>query len=139
MNDFHFGTSSEQNLVDVHPHLVVLLRRGLQLSPYDFGISKGVRTLEEQEKEVAEGDSQTIRSAHLIQKATGYGHAVDIKVYVPGIGLTWEHKYFRKVIQALVRAAIEQDVQVEFGALWRDLLDSPHVQLAAWKYGGDYS
>jgi peptidoglycan L-alanyl-D-glutamate endopeptidase CwlK len=122
----------------VHPALVAVLYKGLGYSPYDFGISQGIRTLAEQQKEVAEGDSETVRSAHLIQQSTGYGHAVDLYVFVDG-KITWEHKYFRKVIQALFRAAIELGVQLEVGALWRDFLDSPHVQLAAWKYDGDYN
>lgn len=123
----------------VHPDLVSVLYRGLELTPYDFGVSCGVRTLEEQQKELAEGDALTLKSAHLIQESTGHAHAVDLYVYLPNGTITWEHKYFRKVIQALVRAAIEFGVQVEFGGLWRDLLDSPHVQLAAWAYEGDYN
>jgi len=43
--------------------------------------------------------------------------------------VTWEHKHFRKAIQAVFTAAIELGVQVEAGALWRDFLDSPHIQL----------
>lgn len=139
MKNFSFGASSIKNMEGVHPDLIKVLYRGLELSPYDFGISCGLRTLVEQQEKVNSGDSETIYSAHIIQEITGFGHAVDIKVYVPGVGLTWEHKYFRKVIQALVTAAIELGVQIEFGGLWRDFLDSPHVQLSAKYYGGKYS
>ena len=127
MQHHRFGATSESNLVGVKPTMVAVLRRGLELSPYDFGVSQGVRSYEDQVTAVNNGDSETMDSLHLIQ-ADGFAHAVDIKVYVNG-KLTWDHKYFRKVIQALFTAAIELGVQIEVGALWRDFLDSPHVQL----------
>ncbi len=138
MNNFKFGNRSETNMQGIHPDLVAVLRLGLAYSPYDFGVTCGVRTAEEQREIVESGASQTMDSAHVIQ-SSGFGHAVDLYVIVPGESDTYQHKYFRKVIQALVRAAIEFGVQVEFGGLWRDFVDSPHVQLAAWKYGGTYS
>jgi peptidoglycan L-alanyl-D-glutamate endopeptidase CwlK len=109
------------------------MRRALELAPYDFGISQGVRTIEQQEGEVAAGNSTTMNSLHLVQ-SDGFSHAVDIAVYVPGLGLTWEHKYFRKVLQAIFTAAIELGVQIEAGALWRDFVDSPHIQLNSRTY-----
>lgn len=118
---------SKQNLEGVHPDLVAVVERGLQLSPYDFGVSEGVRTKEKQALNLAAGKSTTMKSLHLKQ-SDGYSHAVDLFVIVDG-NTTWEHKYFRKVVQALFTAAIEKGVQIEAGALWRDFLDSPHIQL----------
>jgi peptidoglycan L-alanyl-D-glutamate endopeptidase CwlK len=133
MTTWQFGANSERHLVGVHPSLVSVMRRALELAPYDFGISQGVRTIEQQEGEVAAGNSTTMNSLHLVQ-SDGFSHAVDIAVYVPGLGLTWEHKYFRKVLQAIFTAAIELGVQIEAGALWRDFVDSPHIQLNSRMY-----
>lgn len=127
MLNHKFGQQSEKCLVGVEPSLIAVLRRGLELSPYDFGITEGVRTYADQVKKYNTGDSTTMNSLHLRQE-DGFAHAVDIIVYVNGTH-TWEHKYFRKVIQALFTAAIELGVQIEVGALWRDFLDSPHIQL----------
>tara|TARA_Y100001956_G_scaffold81684_1_gene99992 strand:- start:1020 stop:1415 length:396 start_codon:yes stop_codon:yes gene_type:complete len=118
--------SSENKLKGVHPDLVRVVKRALTISPYDFGITEGERTLETQKQYVADGKSKTMNSKHLKQK-DGYSHAIDIKVFAPK--LTWEHKHFRKVIQAFVTAAIEEGVQLEFGGLWENFLDSPHIQL----------
>lgn len=117
---------SQLNLQKVHPDLVRVVYRALELSPYDFGITEGLRTLETQKQYVEEGKSKTMNSRHLEQE-DGYSHAIDISVFAPK--LTWEHKHFRKVIQAFVTAAIEEGVQLRFGGLWENFLDSPHIEL----------
>lgn len=127
MPKFKFSQRSLDNLEGVHPDLVRVVRRAIYNTPYDFGVSEGVRDLETQKQYVAEGKSETLNSLHLVQ-SDGYSHAVDLYVLVNG-KVTWEHKYFRKVIQAIFTAAISLGVQVEAGALWREFLDSPHIQL----------
>ena len=127
MGTWKLSERSKRKLEGVHPDLVKLVYRALELSPYDFGITEGVRLLETQKQYVKEGKSQTLDSLHLVQE-DGYSHAIDFAVYL-GNKLTWEHGYYRKVIQAFVTAAIELGVQVEFGGLWRTFVDSPHVQL----------
>lgn len=120
------SNKSKQKLEGVHPDLIRVVNRALEISPYDFGISEGVRTLEVQQQYVYEGKSKTMNSCHLVQE-DGYSHAIDITVFAPK--LTWEHAHFRKVIQAFVTAAIEEGVQLRFGGLWEDFLDSPHIEL----------
>ena len=80
------------------------------------------------------GKSQTLNSKHLIQP-DGYGHAVDLFVIGDDGGATWEYKYFRLAIQAMMTAAIELNVQIKAGGLWRDFLDSPHFELNSEYYG----
>ena len=133
---FVFGQSSRERLMGVHPDLIRVANRALEISEYDFGINEGVRTVETQEEYYASGVSKTMNSLHLMQ-ADDYAHAIDILVYVPGIGATYEHKYFRKVMQAFVTAAIELGVQLRFGGLWRDFVDSPHIELNGMYYRGD--
>ena len=144
MSKFKLSTKSLGKLQGVHPDLVKVIKRAIELTPYDFGVSEGVRTIARQEVLFEEGKSQTMNSKHIpviftrwsngtASRPAGvvnnfYGAAVDLVVYVNG-NATWEHKYFRKVIQAVFTAAIEHGVQVEAGALWRDFLDSPHIQL----------
>jgi len=127
MSNYIFGKRSESCIATIHPDLTAVLRRGLELSPYDFGVIEGARTYERQVDLFNAGDSTTTNSEHLA-KADGYSHAADILAYVDGKH-TYEHKYYRKVIQSLFTAAIELGVQIEVGALWRDFLDSPHIQL----------
>lgn len=124
-----FGLSkrSEENLIGVHPDLVKVIRRAIEITPIDFGVSEGIRADSLQRKYVEEGVSSTMNSLHLVQQ-DGYGHAVDLFILIEG-KVSWEHKHFRKVIQAVFTAAIESGVQIEAGALWREFLDSPHIQL----------
>lgn len=127
MSQYQLSQRSKSNLSGVHPDMVKVVERAIQISPYDFGVSRGLGTIEEQREYVESGASTTMDSLHLPQE-DGYSHAVDLFVLVNG-EVTWEHKYFRKVIQAVFTAAIELGVQVSAGALWRDFLDSPHIQL----------
>lgn len=124
---FKLSKTSLSRLEGVHPDLVKVVKRAIEITTLDFGVSEGVRDLETQKKYVAEGKSTTMNSRHLPQK-DGYGHAVDLFVLVDGV-VSWEHKHFRKVIQAMFTAAIELGVQIEAGGLWRDFLDSPHFEL----------
>jgi len=124
---FQFSIKSLNNMTGVHPDMIRVLDRGIEITPYDFGISEGLRTIEKQRENVQNGKSETMDSKHLPQ-ADGFGHAVDIFVLVNG-KVTWNHKYYRKVAQALFTAAIEEGVQIEVGALWQEFIDSPHVQL----------
>jgi len=128
MSKFRFSKRSLLRLVDVEPRLVAVMKRALELSPYDFGISEGSRTRAIQQERINSGASRIMNSLHLIQK-DGYAHAVDFYVLDENGKVTWEQPYYRKVIQAVFTAAIEQGVQVESGGLWKSVFDGPHVQL----------
>lgn len=125
---FHLSKNSLNHLEGVHPDLVAVVKRAIQITRIDFGVSEGLRTLERQKQLKAQGKSTTLKSRHLKQD-DGYGHAVDLYVIGPNNKATWEHKYFRLAIQAMMTAAIELDVQIKAGGLWRDFLDSPHFEL----------
>lgn len=124
---FKLSNNSLAKLQGVHPDLVAVVTRAIQISKIDFGVSEGLRTPERQVMLKADGKSTTLHSKHLPQ-ADGYSHAVDLFCLVDGVA-TWEHKHFRLVIQAMMTAAIELGVQIKAGGLWRDFLDSPHFEL----------
>ena len=130
---FTLSKRSLTRLSGVHPDMVKVVKRAIEISPYDFGVTEGRRAIKKQEQYVAEGRSETMNSLHL-EQPDGWCHAVDIYALVDG-RTTWEHKYFRKVIQAFFTAAIELGVQIEAGGLWRTFLDSPHFQLNQKYYG----
>lgn len=121
------SSRSKKRLEGVHPDLVKVINRALEISPYDFGITEGVRDEDTQKKYVEEGKSKTMKSNHLIQK-DGYSHAFDFAVYL-GSSITWEIGYYRKVVQAIFTAAIELGIQIESGALWKSFVDGPHIEL----------
>lgn len=127
MNNFKFSQRSENNLKGVNPDLVKIVRRALQLSPVDFGITEGLRTVERQRQLVAAGKSQTMNSRHIS------GHAVDVFAYPTSAG-SWEWKYYEQIAAAFKQAAKELNIPVEWGGDWKTLKDGPHFQLPHAKY-----
>jgi uncharacterized protein YcbK (DUF882 family) len=96
--NFKFSRRSENNIKGVKPQLVAVVRRALELSPVDFGITEGLRTLERQKQLFAEGKSQTLNSRHLT------GEAVDVVAYVGGT-VSWDFPLYRKIAEAFKQAA----------------------------------
>jgi peptidoglycan L-alanyl-D-glutamate endopeptidase CwlK len=119
---FIFSQRSEERLKGVHPDLVNVARRALALSPVDFGITEGLRTVERQKQLVAEGKSQTMNSRHIT------GHAVDVFAYPTPAG-SWDMTYYRQIADAFSAASKELGIPVEWGGNWTTLKDGPHFQL----------
>lgn len=111
MSRFKLGTRSRAELKGVHPDLVAVVERALELTVQDFGVHDGIRTLEEQKKFVATGVSQTLESRHLT------GHAVDLVPYVNG-QLRWENGPLYKIADAVRMAARELQVPLRWGGNW---------------------
>ena len=134
MKHHKFGKTSEENLKQVHPALVKVARRALELSQVDFGITCGVRSMVDQADRVADGDSGTMNSRHVVENNDcKMACAVDAMAYVDGKG-TWEFWTYRKIAKAFFRAAIENGVQIEWGGFWRKPKDGPHFQLSWREY-----
>lgn len=127
MSNFKFSQRSENNLKGVNADLVKIVRRALQLSPVDFGITEGLRTVERQRQLVAAGKSQTMNSRHIS------GHAVDVFAYPTSAG-SWEWKYYEQIATEFKQAAKELNIPVEWGGDWKTLKDGPHFQLPHAKY-----
>ena len=71
---FKLSTRSLGKLEGVDSRLIDVVERAIELTKVDFGVIYGMRTLEEQEKLVAAGKSQTMKSNHLIGKAVDLWH-----------------------------------------------------------------
>lgn len=127
MGSFAFGPRSEERLQGVHPDLVKIVRRALQLSTVDFSVVEGLRSLARQRELVADGKSRTLRSRHIT------GHAVDLYP-VSRAGAEWVRQDFELVVQAMKQAAAELGLPLECGHDWRSFADSPHHQLPALAY-----
>ena len=126
-NNFKFSQRSENNLRGVHPDLVKVVRLALELSPVDFGITEGLRTVERQKQLVAEGKSQTMNSRHIS------GHAVDVFAYPTPAG-SWDWQYYQQISQAFKQAGKNLGIPVEWGGDWKTLKDGPHFQLPYANY-----
>ena len=115
---FKLSSRSKKKLDGVHPDMVAVVERAIELTDVDFGVTYGVRSLAEQEKLVASGRSQTMKSKHLIQDS-GYSHAVDVVAY-DGSDVVWEINVYDDICDAFKQAAIEKGVAVKWGAAWSE-------------------
>jgi peptidoglycan L-alanyl-D-glutamate endopeptidase CwlK len=110
---FKLSTRSLDKLEGVDSSLVAVVKRAIELTKVDFGVIYGMRTVEEQEKLVAAGKSQTMKSNHLV------GKAVDLMAYVDGKGC-WELNVYDDLCDAMKAAAEELGTPVKWGAAWSE-------------------
>lgn len=136
------GAKSRERLDGVHPDLVKVVKRAIQLTDQDFMVLEGVRTPVRQRELYAQGRTGpgpkvtwTLNSNHFINSKSGYGHAVDL---VP-FPIDWSHDKLDVVSRAMFAAARELGVAIRWGADWdrdgkpreRGESDSPHFELAS--------
>lgn len=116
--------------LDVHPDLRKVADRALHLldnTPYDFIVTDGGRTLEEQRHYVAIGASQTMHSRHL------GGFALDF-VAMENRRVTYDIHAMTIVADAFKEAAEELRIPIEWGGDWHGFKDTPHIQLSERRY-----
>ena len=124
---FKLSNKSLERLKGVHPDLVKVVKRAIELTEVDFSVGEGLRTIERQKELVAKGASQTMKSRHLT------GHAVDLYAIVDST-VSWEWKYYAKISESVLKASKELGVDVEWGGNWKTIKDGPHFQLTWAKY-----
>jgi peptidoglycan LD-endopeptidase CwlK len=108
---FKLSENSLSKLKGVDPKLVAVVKRAIQLTTVDFGVSEGLRSVETQKKYVAAGKSQTMKSKHID------GKAVDLVAYVEG-AVSWELNLYDNIADAMAKAAKELGVPLKWGAAW---------------------
>jgi peptidoglycan L-alanyl-D-glutamate endopeptidase CwlK len=113
---YSLGAKSRAELNGVHPRLIKVVERAIELTEQDFGVHDGLRTPAEQQEYVRRGVSQTMNSRHMKQ-ADGYGHAVDLVPYVNG-KLRWEWEPIYVIAAAVNQAARELNVSLRWGGAW---------------------
>lgn len=119
---FRLSSRSLARLDGVHPDLIRVVKRAIQITPVDFGITEGLRTKERQKDLVDQGASRTLNSRHLT------GHAVDVVAYV-GSEVRWDWPLYPKIAAAFRQAAKEEGVPIIWGGDWPRLRDGPHFEL----------
>lgn len=107
----------------VHPELIEVVKLAIKKTSVDFGITCGVRTINEQKKLVSAGKSRTMRSRHIT------GHAVDVVAWVDG-QVSWDMSHYELIADAFFEAGAELGVSVEWGGNWKSFKDGPHFQLS---------
>lgn len=138
---FALGATSLKRLEGVHPDLVKVVKRAIEITKQDFLVLEGVRTPERQKELYAQGRTKpgpkvtwTMTSNHF-KAPDGYGHAVDLCPYP----VDWNSpRKFDAMSMAMFDAAEELGVNIRWGANWdqdgqpreKGETDSPHFELA---------
>lgn len=121
---YTLSDKSLAKLQGVHPDLVKVVKRAIQITEQDFSVGEGLRSLARQRELVSTGNSKTMNSRHLT------GHAVDLFPYP----LSWDWKYYYPIADAMKQAAKELGVNLEWGGDWESFRDGPHFQLSWGSY-----
>lgn len=124
---FKFSQRSLRNLNGVHPDLVRVITRALEVSTVDFVVTEGLRTLDRQKVLFAAGATKTLKSRHLT------GHAVDVAPWVAG-QLRWDWPLFHQIANAVKTASVELGIAITWGGDWRSFKDGPHFELTHKDY-----
>ncbi len=108
---YQLSEKSLGKLAGVHPDLVKVIKRAIEITPVDFTVIEGLRAKERQAYLVKKGASKTMRSRHLT------GHAVDIAPIVNG-KVSWVMKDYKPIVDAVKQAALELKIPMEHGYDW---------------------
>ena len=110
---FKLSNRSLGKLVGVHPDMVETVKKAIEVTKVDFGVTYGVRDLAEQERLFKSGRSQTMKSKHLD------GRAVDVVAYF-GSDISWELNVYDDICDAFAEAARRNSVAIKWGAAWSE-------------------
>lgn len=100
-------------LAGVHPDLVRVVQKCAAdcALPFTFGVSCGLRTIQQQKLDVAAGLSQTQNSRHLD------GHAADLVVLVQN-QITWAWPVYYILADAMKLASVDTRIPLIWGGCW---------------------
>ena len=130
---YKLSLRSRQRLSGVHPDLVAVVKRAIEITEQDFFVGEGIRNVERQKRLVASGASRTMNSRHIT------GHAVDLHPFpyhgdhdVDGVQNSDDWDAYKPIVDAMRQAAEELGVKVTHGYDWG--WDAPHHELDWKKY-----
>lgn len=139
MSKFKLGKKSLAKLEGVHPDLVKVVKRAIEISPRDFTVGEGERTIATQRKYVRSGASRTMRSRHIpSSNKCNLSCAVDLWAlddldHDGDLDISWVEEHYKPIADAMKQASKELKIPVEWGVdLWG--WDGPHFQLPWAKY-----
>ena len=124
---YRFSSKSLHNLKDIHPDLVKVVTRALELTTVDFAVIEGLRTEARQRQLLKAGATTTMNSRHLT------GHAVDLAPVIGG-KIRWDWPPYYQIADAMKKASAELGIKVEWGGDWISFKDGPHWQLPRKEY-----
>lgn len=124
---FKLGNTSKARLKGVHPDLVRVVEKAIEISPIDFTVLEGLRTRQRQLELYNQRATRTMRSRHI------HGFAVDIAPLIDG-KVRWDWPLYDQLSAVIKKAAQLLNVPIEWGGDWVTFKDGPHWQLPSHLY-----
>lgn len=124
---YKLGPRSMMRLKGVHPDLVKVVERAIEITTVDFTVLEGLRDPARQKVLVDSGASQTLNSRHIT------GHAVDLGAWVDN-QVDWSWPLYNQIAKAMKTASQELGIPIEWGGDWKSFKDGPHFQLPRKAY-----
>lgn len=124
---YKLGPRSQMRLKGVHPDLVKVVERAIEVTTVDFTVLEGLRDPARQKVLVDSGASQTLNSRHIT------GHAVDLGAWVDN-RVDWSWPLYSQIAKAMKTASQELGIPIEWGGDWKSFKDGPHFQLPRKAY-----
>ena len=110
---FKYSQKSLDKLDEVHEDLRLVFLEVIKLTPIDFGITEGMRSLERAEQLKQEGLSKAgSKSKHCL------GKAVDIVCY-NGKDVTWDLDFYEAVAQVVGEVSELLEIPIRWGGSWK--------------------
>lgn len=117
---YKLGTRSLQSLSGVHPDMVAVVKRAIEITGVDFTVIEGIRNINRQRELFKAGKSTTMNSRHIT------GHAVDMVPWP----VDWNDlERFEVMSEAMKTAAEELEIPIVWGGDWKSFYDAPHFEL----------
>lgn len=142
---FRLGKRSLSRLVGVHPDLIRVIHRAIQITVCDFTVLEGVRAKARQLRLFQSGASKIMDSRHVPvpeeEGGTGLAYAVDLGAYLDG-DVSWAWPLYYQIASAMLMAAVEEGVTIRWGGDWdsdgeyddEKWRDGPHFELPRHLY-----
>lgn len=137
------GALTMRRIQGVHPDLVKVVERAIQITPVDFTVLEGLRTIQRQQELLKTGATTTLKSRHLT------GHAVDLGALIGG-KVRWDWGLYLIIADAMKSASEELGIPIRWGGTWdllyklkspimadvlhREFPDGPHFELPRDEY-----
>ena len=122
---YNLGKRSLQSLSGVHPDMVAVVKRAIEITDQDFTVIEGIRNINRQRELYKAGKSTTMNSRHIT------GHAVDMVPWP----VDWNDlERFEVMSEAMKTAAEELEIPIVWGGDWKSFYDAPHFELDRKEY-----
>ena len=108
---FKLSKRSMTRMEGIRPDMISIVTEAIKHTSVDFGVTCGMRTIEQQRELVRTKRSQTMKSKHLT------GLAVDVVAYF-GKEVSWEGAVYDDIADAFKAASEKLSIPVRWGGAW---------------------